>query len=645
MRDQQAIRQAWNDFTSRGACESGALAPPIWRSWQTCRARNLPPYGWSPVTHGISQRDMTQASLLPVLEDLYEHLERTSTAIALFSAEHVLSELVGDADVLESLREIGLSHGSIWREEIIGTNALALALAEGHPCATVGPEHYCAALHRLAIAAAPLFGPDGRLLGAVAIITYVSLYQQAMLALVGAASQGMQSRLQMEALIAEANHHLTELNAAIETMSEGLLLISVDDRIARLNQRVEQILGISARAAAGRPLRDVLALPDQLRRALEQRVTLAEQEVLFTTPHGTVAVVCALRPITRQGHYLGALLTLQPPERLRSLVQQVVGAQAQMTFRDTIGESPGIQLALSQARIAANGVASVLLVGEYGTGKELIAHAIHQASARANGPFVTIDCATIPRTLIGIELFGYESRSDDPQRGRPGKLELAHGGTLLLKAIDALPMEQQTALLRAIESRSTIRHGGQRVVPIDVRIIATTVSGLGVNEGRFRPDLAARLSTITIELPPLRTRGNDILLFIDQLMSTLNQQLGKQLVLSPEALDLMRAYPWPGNVRELETVLEQVAHTIEHSIVQPDDLPAPIRTWAAGITNSGNQLQRHYNHVEREAILRAGRAAGGHLTRTAQQLGISRTTLWRKMQEHGLTRADLWQPH
>lgn len=619
------------------------VAPSIVRSWDRCRRRGLRPSAWR---GGVLQPDAprhakTLSSLVPILEDVYEFLEDSWSALLLADESACVVELLGNPEALATLQERGLGEGRAWQEGAIGTNALALALSDGHPVATVGAAHYCTRLHDVAMVAAPLFGPEGELLGGVALVTQAHTYQAHALGMIAAAAQSIHTRLHMDRLLTEANAHLTELNAALEAMSDGLLLMGDDGRIARLNQRVEQMFGLSARAAAGRRLADVLALPPVLVKALAQRTAMTEQELLFPVERGTVAVMCALKPIYGQnGRYFGALLTFHSADRVRYLVQQMVGVQAPITFRDIVGESPAAQQALSQGRIAANSAANVLLIGEHGTGKELLARAIHQAGARANGPFVTLDCATIPRTLIGTELFGFESNSDGLLRGRPGKLELAHGGTLLLKAIEALPMEYQSLLLRALDSRASIRSGGRRVVPVDVRVIATTTSGLDIAEGRFRPDLAACLGGFTIELAPLRARGYDILLFIEHVLESLNRRLGKQIVISPDALQALMAYSWPGNIRELEASLEQVVHATEQSVVQLADLPAPIRMALGWQHQTGGQLAKQYDHIEREAILRTARAVGGHLGRTAQQLGISRSTLWRKMREHGLSRTD-----
>ncbi|MBV9788955.1 MAG: sigma 54-interacting transcriptional regulator [Chloroflexi bacterium] len=629
-----------------GRQHEASVPPIIQRSWQRCRALGLLPDTW---LGGALQSNPRSASnilmpLMPILEDVYEFLENSWSALLLADENACVIEMLGSDEVLATLDQLGLDRMHSWVESRIGTNALALALRDSHPIATVGWEHYCTRLHPLAIAAAPLFGPEGQPLGGVALVTQASSYHPQALGMIAAAAQSIHTRLHMDRLLTEANAHLTELNAALETMSEGLLLINHESRIVHLNQRIEQIFGLSARSAAGRNLHDVLTLPPVLERALQQRTALSEQELLFATQRGTLAVVCSLKSIHQQnGNYFGALLMLHPPERVRSLVHQMVGAQAQISFRDIIGESSAVQVALRQARVAANGAANVLLVGEHGTGKELLARAIHQSSLRANGPFVTLNCATIPRTLIGSELFGFESNSEGLLRGRPGKLELAHGGTLLLKAIEALPMEHQSALLRALDTRASIRSGGRRVVPLDVRVITTTTRGLPIVDGRFRPDLAAALSGFTIELPPLRARGYDILLLVEHVLDSLNRRLGKQLVLSPTALQALMAYAWPGNIRELEADLEQIAHATEQSVVQLADLPASIRVTAGLEQPPGGQLNRQYDHIERETILRTGRAVGGHLGRTAQQLGISRSTLWRKMREHGLSRLD-FQP-
>jgi transcriptional regulator with PAS, ATPase and Fis domain len=332
---------------------------------------------------------------------------------------------------------------------------------------------------------------------------------------------------------------------------------------------------------------------------------------------------------------------------VHQLVQRVVGAHARFTFRDIIGQSAPMLQALHQAHMAANAAGSMLLRGEPGVGKELFAQAIHNASVRAGGPFVVLNCAAVPRPLLAAELFGEEGRSlRADQGGRPGKIELARGGVLYLAEVDALPPELQTALLRAIEMRRIIRSDGTRPLPIDVRLFATAGDGLErqVQEGRFRPDLAARLGAFSIEIPPLRRRGDDLLLLVSHILLLLSERLGRQVALAPEALQALRSYPWPGNVRELELTLERTLAGGEKSVIMLDDLPPTIVRGAAPLEPpSTPSLEENHRIGERDLIVRAGREAAGHLGRTAALLGISRATLWRKMVRYGLSKSAFWQ--
>jgi transcriptional activator for dhaKLM operon len=401
-------------------------------------------------------------------------------------------------------------------------------------------------------------------------------------------------------------------------------------------------LGINVRSAAGRPLTSVISPPPAIAAALQQLSTLEEQEVIWQTPTGAQAVICGVRPVwDRSRRYLGSVITLRPTESVRQLVQQVVGARAAFTFRDIVGQSESMRQAMRQARLAAAGRGAILLRGEAGVGKEIFAQAIHNASSRAGGPFIRVSCAAIPRQLIDSELFGVEGT--DRQPGRPGKLELAHGGVLYLEAIDALSFDQQTSLLRVIEMGRVIRTGGARPIPVDVRVI-TTGHGLEqlVEEGRFRADLYARLSAFVVDIPPLRQRGDDIILLANHMIRRLSEQFGRQVALDPDALAALRTYPWPGNVRELEVVLEQMVQTNAKSVLTVSDLPPAIARHTTPLLISDSpRLAETQELSERDAILRAGRAAGGRLGRAAALLGISRATLWRKMTRYRISREDM----
>jgi len=644
------IAQAWEVFHANGTCDEALLSPPILRSWQRCAAAGLDArYDMSSPDGAVALvPDEAQKALVrlvrPSMEDLYEFMEGSGFAVLLADAAPTVIEIIGDHAMVETLQLHRLGQGASCREERIGTMALNLALQEALPWQTSGAEHFCASYHRFACSAAPLYDINGQAMGVLGVLGYREAAHPHTLGMVIAAAQAIHAQVHTNMLLADTNHHLAELNAAIEAMNAGIILLDAQGRISKMNGQAGEMLGLVPRSAAGQPFGDLIEPPAALGAALERRQIISDQELLFPGRKGTVVIRCSIRPIFNRGRrYLGALITLRLPEHVHRLIQQVVGAQARFAFADIIGQSPKLQAAIRHGRIAAKSSAPVLLLGEPGVGKELFAHAIHHAGPRASGPLVALDCAAVPRRLLMGELLGYEGGQASRNEGRPGKLELAHGGTLLLQEIGALTMEAQTSLLRVIETRHLIRLDGQRAVPVDVRVIATSNDHLerAVAEGRFRAELLYRLSVLTIAIPPLRARGDDVLLLLDQILTTLNSRMGRQVLFAPEALAALRTYDWPGNVRELEVTLERLLHMTEKSVLTLEDLPSTIAlAFADSQIAAAKPAPQRLNKdaAERDAILRAGRKAAGHLGRVAAQLGISRATLWRKMKLHGLTK-------
>ncbi|MBC8162173.1 MAG: sigma 54-interacting transcriptional regulator [Roseiflexaceae bacterium] len=645
------IAAVWQAFVTQGHTDSALISPPMLRSWQRCRALPLDaiaPVASGPVDESFDHvlaglRDLTR----PSMEDLYQFVEGSGFVVLLFTAELRLIDLLGDPPIVDQLAALGLATGTRWSERRIGTMAVNLALAEAVPCQTRGAEHYHRAYHQLTCSAAPLFDVEGRALGVLGVLGPTSAAHAHTLGMTIATAQAIHSQLRANVLLAETNDHLAELNVVIEAISEGILVVDAKGQLSRMNARAAQMLGLTQRGAAGHMLEALLPLPQNLRAALERRQEQTDQEMLFESRKGPVAALVSQRPLWERGrHYRGALITLRPPESVKRLVQRFTGAQASFTFADILGESPRMQAALRHTRIAAFSPTPVLLEGEAGVGKKLFAHALHNAGARADGPFVVLNCAAVPRSLLLGELIGYESQADNQPsaESRPGRLELAQGGTLLLAEASALSPEAQTNLLRAIETGHLIRIGGRRVVPLDVRIITTTSGDLqaDVAEGRFRADLLYRLSVLSIQIPPLRQRGDDVLLLISHMLTALHQRLGKQTLLSPEALAALCAYPWPGNVRELESTIERLLYLSEKSVLALDDLPISITRHTSADHATPPRLYDRQALAEREAILRTCRETGGHLGRAAERLGISRATLWRKMKQLGIERKQLW---
>jgi len=314
---------------------------------------------------------------------------------------------------------------------------------------------------------------------------------------------------------------------------------------------------------------------------------------------------------------------------------------------EIIGKSRAIQEVFRLIDRVAPTDSTVLILGESGTGKELVARAIHAKSRRREGPFVPVNCGAIPEELLESELFGYERGAfTGATRSKPGRFELAHGGTIFLDEIAEMSPKLQVKLLRILQERRVERLGSERAVPVDIRIIAATNKNLEkeVAEGRFREDLYFRLNVIPIQLPPLRERKEDIPILAEYFLARFceREELPPKK-LSKGALQRLIEYHWPGNVRELENLMERLVILTEGEIIEEKDLPEHIRATPSvsdltpgKFPAEGFSLPRALREFERDLILRALEISGGVKSRAAKLLGIKRTTLIEKMKRLGL---------
>jgi two-component system response regulator AtoC len=320
-----------------------------------------------------------------------------------------------------------------------------------------------------------------------------------------------------------------------------------------------------------------------------------------------------------------------------------------------IGQSPAMQRVFDIVEKVAATPSTVLITGESGTGKELIAKAVHEYSPRASKPFIKVNCAAIPDTLIESELFGYEKGAfTGAVTSKPGRFELAHTGTLFLDEIGEISTEMQVKLLRAIQESEFERVGGVTTRRVDVRLITATNRDLAkdVADGAFREDLYYRLNVVPIPLPPLRDRTQDIPALVQHMLQKYAQRLGKSGVerVGDDAVDLLSRYPWPGNIRELENVIERTLLFCDGPVVRAQDLPAELTGRIGGATPMApippagvglkDAVRLTTQAVEREMIERALAETRGNVTQAARRLEISRKSLQIKMKELGLREPD-----
>lgn len=307
------------------------------------------------------------------------------------------------------------------------------------------------------------------------------------------------------------------------------------------------------------------------------------------------------------------------------------------TINNIVGKSEKIVELKRLALKAAKTNAPVLLIGESGTGKELFAHAIHHASDRRTHPFIRLNCAAIPKDLLEAELFGYEpgAFTGAGTKGKPGKFELAHRGSIFLDEISDLPPEMQPKLLRVLEEKEMERLGGTRLTKCNFRLIAATHENLErcVEEGRFRKDLYYRLNVIPIHIPPLRERKEDIPFISEHLIQIINKDLGTHVTeISPEVINIFQHYDWPGNVRELANILERIIYITEGDTIQFRHLPFFLQRMQEGsLKLQPSSLKNLREDMEKEALLHAIRISNDNKNKAAKLLGIHRTALYKKM--------------
>ena len=314
-----------------------------------------------------------------------------------------------------------------------------------------------------------------------------------------------------------------------------------------------------------------------------------------------------------------------------------------------IGSSPAMRKVFSTIRRVANANVDVLIIGETGTGKELVARSVHDLSDRHGGPFVPVDCGAIPDNLLESEFFGYEKGAfTGAERQRTGLLELAHGGTFFLDELGDLPHLLQAKLLRTLQERKLRRVGGNQEVSIDVRIVAATSRDLDrmVQEKQFREDLFYRINVVRIDLPPLRERGDDLGLLAEWTAEKISRENNRRVpAISTAAWSILSRYNWPGNVRELQNVIRRAIALSENDIIEPEDLPIPLV--AAANAAQGTRARsffelrsEHLSRFEREYFESLLDRHSGNVKNATQEAGLPRGTLYRLLNNHGIEPAD-----
>ncbi len=597
------------------------------------------------------------------LRTFSKRFNKLNFGLALFHKNGCLIKLYGDDEFLKWAKENKLENKSIWDEKVIGTNAVSLGLKMKKSVSVVGEENFSKFATNFAMYFSPIIfekeSKDDSEYGGIAVISSIENSNPSFIATADAISRG----------IALHFFWFESINLFINS-GDGYIVVDQSfnkNKVILINQQVFNFLNIPFKDMHYRILEEIIDPYPQNRdfwNLINNQINIEDTDIKLSISGKVLKVNLSVRPFYgRNFHIEGVSIILNSRERIQNLISKHTGNNATFTFSQIIGKNEKYLNILNQAKAAAQSTVNILLLGESGVGKDIIAQSIHNASDRQIKPFIAVNCASFPKDLISSELFGYEdgAYTGSKRGGNIGKFELANQGTIFLDEIGDMPLDLQAVLLRVIEQKSFMKIGSNTSTTINVRIIAATNKNLKekVEKGEFREDLYYRLGIIRLYIPPLRYRKDDILLLGDQFIEKICKRINKPPVsLSPQVKSFFTEYLWPGNVRQLQNLLEGVIQVYDSPIITYEHIAnyimedpmlekipsvtikevAPITTQPI-VENIVKPVQpniKSFVPYTKEYIINALEINKYNKTNTAKYLGISRKTLYRRLEEYDL---------
>ncbi|SAK47178.1 sigma-54-dependent Fis family transcriptional regulator [Caballeronia ptereochthonis] len=562
------------------------------------------------------------AHALPVMETLYAQIANTHSMIALTDASGLILHSLGDDDFLARAEKVALRAGAVWSEEHQGTNAIGTTIAERTAVTVHGDQHYLRANHFLTCSSVPILDPHGNLSGVLDVTGDRRGYHQHTMALVRMSGQMIENRLIASAFNEKLCIRFHSRPEFIGTLMEGIAVFDLDGRLLCANRSAQFQLGIELGRLRAQTLEALFG------ESVDALVARAGEPACRLELHSGVGVFASVEFHARAASSIAtvsnALAVTHKPSS--SLAELCTGDARMQDIVERVRKVIGKNI-------------PILIGGETGAGKEMLARAIHRDSPRRAGPFVAVNCASLPETLIESELFGYAQGAftGAAKRGAIGRIVQANGGTLFLDEIGDMPLAMQSRLLRVLQERVVEPLGAARAVPVDFTLVCASNRKLRerVAEGAFREDLYYRINGLTVTLPPLADR-TDLRAVVDKMLRD-ERFVGRMVGIDDDVLALFARHPWPGNFRQLSNVLRTACAMLDdhdtHIRVEHlphdflDELGERVQEEATPALAGGARLA----DIEASAVAAALKAHGGNVSATARALGVSRTTLYRKL--------------
>lgn len=654
----EKLAEAFEHFTEGKEYDYSIVRPLVYESWLRSKKFGVDPE--------LKKRKLLDADDLntrinrnldlievvnPYILTLYSVVQNSASYIMLCDKEGCILDLAGDPDMIrhgELNSNLGI--GAIRSEEFAGTNAIGTCLATNSPVQLFGEEHYVRYHKNYSCSCAPIYDSNKNLLGCLNISCKVSDANPHTLGMVLSAADGIMKEMQIRKAYDELKVISSQRNSIIESMNSGIILLNSSNIVIQVNTKSLAMLKTSYAKIIGKNLFSVINFNDC--KTLSDNITQISTEVYnqeVTIQNSSLKPIAPVKynlsvnfTLDDKGDKTGTVLRFNEPKLINTLANKISGYKSVYTFDSIIGESAPLKKALSDSQQAAKSNSNVLILGESGTGKELIAQSIHNASEYASGPFVAINCAAIPNSLVESELFGYETGAftGAQKKGSPGRFELADGGTIFLDEIGDMPLDVQATVLRTIQTKEILRIGGKYPKSIDVRIIAATNKDLleAIKHRNFRDDLYYRINVLTIELPSLKERGKDICLMADYFVNIHNNS-DRSITISPEVYSILMKHDWPGNIRELENVIDRAVNIISGNEITINDLPLSLqRNLSDNVASINNEINNELSLDERMKIniINALKSCNGNISEAAKILGVNRRTIYRRMDKYGI---------
>jgi sigma-54 dependent transcriptional regulator, acetoin dehydrogenase operon transcriptional activator AcoR len=639
---EKTLKKNWERFFVDGVLPYG-YRPIITSSWERCVRNQVDPlkkearmvYENSSLLAKKEQHRFLLDLARPYIEEMFRYFNDEDIMVVLCDHDGIILEGKANENTKRMLERIRFQPGADWNEQVAGTNAIGTALMEKKPVQIFSAEHFCQGWHPWVCSAAPIRDPfTEQIIGVLNMTGKKRLVQAHDIFLVVSQAQKIEQAIGFHLM----QQNIFSFESVLDTIHDPFVIFDMDGRITRHNDAARFLLGIKI----GERIESYMDAPIYQKDLKD--LSNKGMQALFRGKDGTDWRI-RIQPYKMGTYLFGGMAIFQKIGSKTSIHVRPKGNSTRYCFNHLLTKEPSMIRLIKLAGKASFSDKTVLITGETGTGKEVLAQSIHAYGPRRQGPFVGVNCGAIPKELVASELFGYEGGAftGAKSQGKKGKFLLADKGTIFLDEIGDLPLDAQVCLLRVLEERAVFPIGGTEPIPVDVRVIAATHKDLKkeIKKGNFREDLYHRLNVISLSVPPLRERRGDISLLVESFLRDACE--GKTCPqIEDEVWGIFHSYQWPGNIRQLKNVVEQAIFHSDGEVITINDLPQEL---LAGMEKPSTDLKKtpdsnkwtgRKKKLTREILIEVLKKTNGCVSEAARLLNVSRMTIYRKLKEFGL---------